>query len=58
MSEDIDDGFVLVPVPIREDATVRLHFPTNITKKEAEKVARVIVAYANVGEHLRVDGRG
>jgi len=38
----------LVPIPLRGDGTAcRIHFPIDITQEEAEKVARVILAYAS-----------
>jgi hypothetical protein len=40
------DGYIIVPIAIRERETVRIHFPADITADEAEKVARVIRAYA------------
>jgi hypothetical protein len=39
-------AYIVVPVAIREDEVVRLHFPADITPAEASKVARVIAAYA------------
>jgi hypothetical protein len=43
-------GYLVVPIAIREDDVVRLHFPSDITPEEAEKVARVIRAYAVEGD--------
>jgi hypothetical protein len=40
------DNYILVPLAIREDERVQIHFPADITRAEAEKVARVILAYA------------
>lgn len=38
----------LVPIALREDGTTaQLLFPVDLTKAEAEKIARVILAYAN-----------
>lgn len=45
--------YVLVPVAIREDAVVRVHFPPDITPEEAAKVARVIQAYADIPRDSR-----
>ena len=45
--------YIVVPVAIRENDTVRLHFPSDITAEEAEKVARVIRAYATPSEAPR-----
>lgn len=42
-------GWLLFPIAIREDVTVNVHMPTDMTKAEAEKVARVILAHANEG---------
>ena len=39
-------GWFLFPIAIREDVTVNVHMPTDMTKAEAEKVARVILAHA------------
>lgn len=39
-------NYIVVPIAIREDEVVRIHFPADITTEEAEKVARVIRAYA------------
>ena len=44
---------LLVPVAIRDDIEVRLHFPADIAQAEAEKVARVILAYAVEQENER-----
>jgi hypothetical protein len=44
-------GYLVVPIAIREDDVVRLHFPSDITPEEAEKVARVIRAYAVEGDN-------
>lgn len=38
----------LVPIEIRDSVFVRVHFPVDITKSEAEKVCRVMMAY---GDH-------
>lgn len=38
----------VIPIPIREDVTVRvLGLPADMTKKEAEKIARVLLAFAH-----------
>lgn len=42
---------MLVPIALRDGLEVRMHFPADITKAEAEKVARVIMAYATPLEH-------
>jgi hypothetical protein len=42
----MSDDYILVPVAIREGETAQLRFPRDITRAEAEKVARVILAYA------------
>lgn len=37
----------LVPVMLRQDGTTaRIHFPTDLTEAEADKIARVVKAYA------------
>lgn len=36
----------LIRIPIRPDAEIAVQFPRDITKAEAEKVARVLAAYA------------
>jgi hypothetical protein len=41
------NGYILVPIAIREEDMVRIHFPADITPAEAERVARVIRAYAS-----------
>lgn len=38
--------YIVVPIAIRDYEHVRIHFPVDITPEEAEKVARVIKAYA------------
>ena len=40
------EGPQLIHIPIRSDAEVAVQFPRDITKAEAEKVARVLAAYA------------
>ncbi len=40
----------VIPIPIRADFTVRIHIPLDLTKAEAEKIARVILAYATPKE--------
>ena len=43
-----DPKMTLVPIALREDGTAaRMHFPADITREEAEKIARVILAYAS-----------
>lgn len=40
-------GWALVPVGLREDGTrAQILFPTDLTPAEADKIARVIKAYA------------
>lgn len=39
-------GWLLFPIAIRKDVTINVHMPTDLTKAEAEKVARVVMAYA------------
>lgn len=39
-------GYILVPIAIRDGEQVRIHFPADITPAEAERLARVIRAYA------------
>jgi hypothetical protein len=36
----------IIPIPLRADFVVRLHIPTDLTEAEAEKIARVVKAYA------------
>lgn len=37
----------IVPIPIRADTTVRIHgIPHDLTKAEADRIARVIIALA------------
>ncbi len=47
----------LVPIVLRADGTTaRVHFPTDLTPAEADKIARVIKAYADAieaGEHIK-----
>lgn len=50
--------YVLVPVAIRGDDVVRLHFPPDITPEEAAKVARVIQAYAVSARDSNSDPQG
>lgn len=44
-------GWVLFPIAIREDLTVHVHLPTDITRPEAEKVARVVLAHAEARDN-------
>lgn len=38
---------LIIPVPLREGLTVRIHnIPPDLTKQEAEKVAAIVTAYA------------
>lgn len=36
---------LIVPVALRPDFTARVHIPTDLLQAEAEKIARVILAY-------------
>lgn len=36
----------VIPIPLREDFTARVHIPLDLTEAEAEKIARVVKAYA------------
>jgi hypothetical protein len=40
------DGLV-VPIALREDFVARVHIPDDLTAVEAEKIARVVKAYAS-----------
>lgn len=42
-------GMVLFPIALRENLSVHVHMPTDMTTAEAEKVARVILAHVNEG---------
>jgi hypothetical protein len=45
--EALGDDMILVPILLRADGiTARIHFPANLTEAEAEKISRVIKAYA------------
>lgn len=35
---------VVIPIPLRPDLTVCVHIPRDLTRSEAEKVARVVAA--------------
>lgn len=39
---------ILVPIPIRPDLVVQVQMPVDISRKEAERVARVVAALAVV----------
>lgn len=36
----------VIPIPLREDFTARIHIPLDLTEAEAEKIARVVKSYA------------
>lgn len=36
----------IIPIALREDVTARVHIPDDLTPGEAEKIARVVKAYA------------
>lgn len=42
--------FIVVPIQIREDVRVDVRIPVDLTKAEAERIARVVLAYAEPGE--------
>lgn len=45
------NDMILVPILIRPDGiTVRVNFPADLTEAEADKIARVIKAYATTQE--------
>ena len=46
MSEREPAEVSIFPIPIRPDVQVRVQFPHNLMKAEAEKVARVVLALA------------
>lgn len=51
----LGDDMILVPILLRADGiTVRVHFPANLTEAEADKIARVVKAYATTGDKLDV----
>jgi len=52
--------WIVVPIAIRDGETVRMHFPADLTPAEAEKVARVIRAYAveTTGHPAQAEGGG
>lgn len=37
---------VVFPVPIRDDVIAQVKVPHDLTKEEAEKIARVVMAFA------------
>ena len=38
----------IIPIPLRPDVTIRIHgIPMDMTKAEAEKIAAVVLAYAD-----------
>lgn len=41
-----DPDMVLVPIPLRESVTARVHFPLDLTPAEARKIGAVVAAYA------------
>ncbi len=36
----------VIPIPIRADFVARVHIPLNLTEDEADKIARVVKAFA------------
>lgn len=36
----------VIPIPLRKDVTAHVHIPLDLTEAEAEKIARVLKAYA------------
>lgn len=36
----------VIPIPLRPNVTAFVHIPLDLTKREAEKIARVVLAYA------------
>jgi hypothetical protein len=40
------DEFIVCPIPLRHDVIAQVHVPHDLTKAEAEKIARIIVAMA------------
>ena len=46
-SAGLTDDMILVPILLRADGiTARIHFPANLTEAEADKISRVLKAYA------------
>jgi len=41
--------WIIVPIDIRPGVVARLQLPRQMTKAEAEKIARVVLAYADAG---------
>ncbi|WP_287941403.1 hypothetical protein [Aquamicrobium sp.] len=39
---------IVVPIPIRPDLVVKVQMPIDISRQEAERVARVVAALAGV----------
>lgn len=42
---------VVVPVPLDYGARAELHLPTDLSQAEAERISRMVLAWAVPGEH-------
>lgn len=46
MSETSRPNLILIPVELRKDLRVHLEVPADLTAQEAERIARIVKAYA------------
>lgn len=41
-----ETALTVFPVPIRKNTIAQVHIPSDLTKEEAEKICRVVMAFA------------
>lgn len=46
---------LIIPIALRADLIVRIQLPCDLTQEEAEKIARVVIAYAPPPETPNAD---
>jgi hypothetical protein len=53
-----DQEYIVVPIALREDVRADLRIPVDLSSAEAEKIARVVLAYASPTTRGDGDGDG
>jgi len=43
-----EDQIIVIPIQLRPDVVVRIHIPANITKREAERIGKVVKSFVGL----------
>lgn len=49
-------SLIVLPIPLRPDVIVQIHIPHDLTKAEAEKISRIVLAMAVPAKEKAHDG--